>query len=129
MLRDKFRNVLVFNIGSPGDTVVKLPCFHLERTVFPKARITLLANQPIGAKVVSAFSVLDGAGLVDDYMVYSPTRRPVQLAAIWKEAVQRRFDCLVSLRRHVTPRPAIAVPPGWSGRSTSWRATPRSSLG
>ncbi len=97
MLQGRVRNVLVFSIGSLGDTVVKLPCFHLVKTVFPKARITLLTNQPIGAKVVSAFSVLDGAGLVDDYMVYTPTRRPIQLAALWKEVVQRRFDCLVSL--------------------------------
>jgi len=64
--------VLVFRIGSLGDTVVALPAFHEIRRQFPQSRIVLLTNTPVdgGIKAISSTHVLAGIGLVDDSIEY-----------------------------------------------------------
>jgi heptosyltransferase III len=65
------RKVLIYRLGSLGDTVVALPCFHLIALAFPNATRTLLCNFPIDAKAPAAAAVLDGSGLVHGYMRYT----------------------------------------------------------
>jgi ADP-heptose:LPS heptosyltransferase len=64
--------VLVFRIGSLGDTVVSLPALHAIRSRHSDARIVLLTNTPAdgGLKAASANQVLAGTGLIDDYIEY-----------------------------------------------------------
>jgi ADP-heptose:LPS heptosyltransferase len=64
--------VLVFRIGSLGDTVISLPAMHAIRRRHPGARIVLLTNTPVdgGLKAASSLQVLTGTGLVDDYVEY-----------------------------------------------------------
>jgi len=64
--------ILVFRIGSLGDTVVALPAFRKIRRWFPKSRIVLLTNSPVdgGRKAVSSTHVLAGMGLVDHWIEY-----------------------------------------------------------
>lgn len=64
------RKVLIYRLGSLGDTVVALPCFHLIARVFPNAERVLLTNFPIHAKAPPAAGVLRHSGLVDGYMGY-----------------------------------------------------------
>lgn len=57
-------NLLIFRIGSIGDTVVALPCLHAIARAYPGHRRILLANVADTARATSAHSVLDGSGLI-----------------------------------------------------------------
>jgi heptosyltransferase III len=78
-------HVLVFRLGSIGDFVVSLPCFHLIRKNYPQAKITLLTNKPISGRAAPAVSVLEGTNLVDQYLNFPPgTRNPRELLQLKK---------------------------------------------
>jgi ADP-heptose:LPS heptosyltransferase len=91
------RRVLVFRIGSLGDSLVALPALRNIRREFPDAAITLLTNVPVngGVKAASSFQVLSGCGLIDDFIEYMPTSRPGPLlhllSQIWKVRPQHCF--------------------------------------
>ena len=80
------RKVLVYRIGSLGDTLVALPSLHLIARAFPHARRVLLTNIPIKAAAPAAAQVLAGSGLIDDFLAYRiGTRNPAQLLSLaWK---------------------------------------------
>ncbi|MGH9607541.1 MAG: glycosyltransferase family 9 protein [Terracidiphilus sp.] len=74
------RKVLIYRIGSLGDTVVALPSFHLLARAFPNAERRLLTNYPVHAKAPASAAVLGDSGLVHGYMRYTiGTRNPVEL--------------------------------------------------
>ena len=64
------RAVLVFHIGSLGDTLVALPAFWAVRDAFPDARRVLLTKSPARAVIPVGRDILDGSGLFDDYLLY-----------------------------------------------------------
>jgi len=64
------QSILIYRLGSLGDTVVALPCFHLIRNAFPSAHITILTNRPVAAKAAPLISVLRNTGLFDDVIDY-----------------------------------------------------------
>jgi len=64
------RPVLVFRIGSLGDTIVALPCLHRIAERFPHSRRVLLTNLPVSAKAAPAQSIVGASGLIDDYLAY-----------------------------------------------------------
>lgn len=70
-------SVLVFLIGSLGDTIVTLPSFHAIRKRFRGVPIILLTNTPVdgGLKAASSVQILEGSGLVDDFIEYPHGRR------------------------------------------------------
>jgi ADP-heptose:LPS heptosyltransferase len=92
------RKVLIYRLGSLGDTVVALPCLHLLARTFPDAERVLLTNFPVNAKAPAAAAVLGDSGLVQGYMRYTVgTRRAGELLRLaWQI---RRFspDLLVYL--------------------------------
>ena len=101
------KRVLIYRLGSLGDTAVAIPCFHLIARAFPQAERVLLSNFPVHAKAPAAAAVLDGAGLVSGYMSYSTGSR--SLIAVLRLAFKiLRFspDLLVYL---TAPRGAKAV--------------------
>jgi ADP-heptose:LPS heptosyltransferase len=63
-------SVLIFRLGSIGDTVVALPCFHAIARRFAGRRRILLTNSLTSRRASSAESVLDGTGLVDEVIYY-----------------------------------------------------------
>jgi heptosyltransferase-3 len=70
------KKVLIYRLGSLGDTVVALPCFHLIARIFPNADRVLLTNFPAHAKAPASAAVLGDSGLVHGYMRYTMgTRR------------------------------------------------------
>ncbi|KAA6455587.1 glycosyltransferase family 9 protein [Acidobacteria bacterium AB60] len=90
------RKVLIYRLGSLGDTVVALPCFHLIARAFPNATRVLLSNYPVHAKAPASAAVLDGSGLVHGYMRYTVGTRDFGelLRLMW--AIRRfRPDVLV----------------------------------
>jgi ADP-heptose:LPS heptosyltransferase len=84
------RRVLIHRLGSLGDTVVALPCFHLIARAFPNAERRLLTNFPVHAKAPAAAVVLGDSGLVHGYMRYTVgTRNPLEVLRLAAEI--RRF--------------------------------------
>jgi len=84
------RRVLIHRLGSLGDTVVALPCFHLIARTFPNADRRLLTNFPVHAKAPASAAVLGDSGLVHGYMRYTVgTRNPLEVLRLAAEI--RRF--------------------------------------
>lgn len=99
-----WRRVLVFAIGSLGDTVLSVPALvALRAHVGPEATVTLLHNQAPDDRV-SPTAVIP-PGLVDDVVTFrSPgagpaetVRRLAGLVALAPRLRRRRFDAVVNL--------------------------------
>jgi heptosyltransferase III len=67
-------NLLIFRIGSIGDTVVSLPCLHAVARAYPRQRRILLTNLVESARALSVEKVLNGSGLIDATLHFPPTR-------------------------------------------------------
>ena len=90
------RKVLIYRLGSLGDTVVALPCFHLIERTFPAAERVLLTNFPVHAKAPPAAAVLGDSGLVHGYMRYTVgTRHVGQLLRLAWQIRRFKPDVLV----------------------------------
>jgi heptosyltransferase-3 len=91
-------NILIYRLGSLGDTVVALPCFHLIRRTFPQSKITLLTNQPVSGKAAPALAILENSGLCDESVSYPVgTRDPAELKKVRLTLRQIQPDALVNL--------------------------------
>ncbi len=94
------RRIVVYRIGSLGDTLVVLPAFHLVREAFPDAHITLLTNFPMNAKAAPMEAVLMNMGLYDDTLRYPASVRNLgELRELRKSLRAGRYDCLVYLAK------------------------------
>ncbi len=92
------RKVLIYRLGSLGDTVVSLPCLHLVASQFPNAERRLLTNFPVHAKAPASAAVLGDSGLVHGYMRYTAgTRNPIELLRLAGEIHRFKPDLLVYL--------------------------------
>ena len=82
----KRKNILIYRLGSLGDTVVALPCLHLVARAYPDSTRVLLTNSPVNAKAPAACSVLGDSGLIHKYITYKMgTRSAIELATLcWK---------------------------------------------
>jgi len=90
--------LLIYRLGSIGDTVVALPSFRLIRHVRPEARITVLTNAPVSDKAAPLEAVLENTGLIDATIHYSVgLRDPARLAALRGRLRSEGFDLAVSL--------------------------------
>ena len=85
-------------MGSLGDTVVALPCFHLIARTYPQAERVLLTNFPVHAKAPAAAAVLGDSGLVHRYMRYTVGTRSVgELMRLAWQIRRFRPDLLIYL--------------------------------
>lgn len=92
------RRVLVYRLGSMGDTIVSLPAFHLIERRFPGAERRLLTNLPVNEKAAAAALILENSGLVDGYFHYPvATRSPAVLFGLWWQIVRWRPEIVVYL--------------------------------
>jgi heptosyltransferase-3 len=90
--------ILVYRLGSLGDTVVALPCFRLIRTAHPDAVITVLTNRPVSGKAAPLEAVLENTGLIDGVIPYPiGLRDPRQLAELRTRIAREKFDLVISL--------------------------------
>ena len=67
--------IVIFRIGSLGDTVVALPCFHRVARSFPNSQRIVVTDIPASQKVASLESVLNGSGLIDGVIYFPPVPR------------------------------------------------------
>src|SRR5437667_11523770 len=64
------RRILIYRLGSLGDTVVALPALRLVARAFPDAERWALTNFSVSTKAAPMASVLEGTGLVHGYLEY-----------------------------------------------------------
>jgi heptosyltransferase-3 len=102
-MQDGIERVLIYRLGSLGDTVVALPCFHQIARAYPDAERCLLTNIPVHSKAPAAFAVLEGSGLVHGFMRYPvATRNLAALVALQRHIRAYRAQVLI----YLTPRRA-----------------------
>jgi len=65
------KNILIYRLGSLGDTIIALPCFHKIRDTFPNSKITLLTNRPVMSQAASVPTIL-GDRYFFDQVIYYP---------------------------------------------------------
>ncbi|WP_263410060.1 glycosyltransferase family 9 protein [Terriglobus tenax] len=92
------KRVLVYRLGSLGDTLVALPSLRLIARAFPNAERRMLTNWPVSSKAPAAAAVLGPTGLIHEYMRYTVgTRSPLALAKLAWEIRRYNPDVLVYL--------------------------------
>ncbi len=92
------RRVLIYRMGSLGDTVVALPSLHLVERVFPNAERRILTNFPVSVKAPAAAAIIAASGLVHGYFRYAVgTRNPVELLRLWWTLWRWKPEVLVYL--------------------------------
>ena len=90
--------ILIYRLGSLGDTVVALPCFRLIRAQHPGAEIVVLTNFPVSGKAAAIEAILEHTGLVDRYIPYPlGLRDPRAIAALRRRLAAEKFDLAISL--------------------------------
>ena len=78
------RRVLIYRLGSLGDTLIALPALHLVKRAFPQAERRMLTNIPVNAKAPPVAAILENTDLVHGYFRYTVgTRSAVDLARLW----------------------------------------------
>lgn len=98
--RSHVRRILIYRLGSLGDTMVVLPSLHLLARLFPEAERCMLSNQPVHGKAAPSSAILDRSGLITGYMSYPVgTRNPLTLAGIALRIRSFRPDLLVYLTK------------------------------
>lgn len=92
------KRVLIYRLGSLGDTIVALPSLHLIARAFPDAERRMLTNFPVNTKAPAAAAILAGNDLVHGYFRYSVgVRNPRALLRLWWEIARWRPDIVVYL--------------------------------
>jgi heptosyltransferase-3 len=90
--------VLIYRLGSLGDTVASVPAIHLIARAFPNATRFLLTNIPVHSKAPAASAVLEGSGLVHGYINYPVGMRSLgKFVRLWWRIFRFRPDVLVYL--------------------------------
>lgn len=92
------KRVLIYRLGSLGDTVVALPALHLVARAYPNAERRMLTNVPVNANAPAAAQILTGTGLIDGYFRYTVgTRNLLELGTLWWDLVRWRPQAVVYL--------------------------------
>jgi heptosyltransferase III len=88
--------VLIYRLGSLGDTLIALPALHLVARAFPNAERRLLTNFPVNTKAPPAAAILENTGLIHGYFRYAVgTRRVQALFQLWWQLLRWRPQVLV----------------------------------
>jgi len=82
------KRILIYRLGSLGDTVIALPVFNKIRMQFPDAEITLLTNKPVVDKAAPLQSIL-GDGFFFNRIINYPVGTR-QLSVLLKLILQIR---------------------------------------
>jgi ADP-heptose:LPS heptosyltransferase len=105
-------NILIYRLGSLGDTIMALPGFHGIRSAFPDSRITLLTNTPVSSRAAPCTTVLDAGYFFDEVFDYPVgTRNPMVLIRLLSELRRQCIDIAINLTAYrsdqVTRRDAL----------------------
>jgi ADP-heptose:LPS heptosyltransferase len=92
------KRILIYRIGSLGDTIIALPAFNKVLEVYPDADITLLTNKPLVSKAAPVEAVL-GNGYFFHRVINYPTgtRNPAVLMKLIREIRSLKIDIAINL--------------------------------
>ena len=65
------KNVLIYRLGSIGDTIVSLPIFNKIHQIHPDKDLILLTNQSPSENICSIESVLGNSGIINKFITYN----------------------------------------------------------
>jgi ADP-heptose:LPS heptosyltransferase len=103
--------VLVYQIGQLGDTIVSIPALRAVRHHFGQTALLYMLHDATH-RLVTAEMVLEGSGLVDEFIPYSPEKTlrqtPFTAAKLWCRLRREHFDAVVSLLPSDRPRWSLA---------------------
>lgn len=89
--------VMIYRLGSIGDTAVALPCFKFIRRRFPAARLSLLTNHPRQGEA-PVLSVLGPMSLVDTVIPYAVGERdPREIWRLFRRIRAERPELVIYL--------------------------------
>nr|WP_294941970.1 glycosyltransferase family 9 protein [uncultured Mucilaginibacter sp.] len=92
------KKILIYRLGSLGDTVMALPVFHQIRQAYPNADITLLTNNPVVSKAAPLTSVLGEGYFFDRVLAYPVgTRNALVLLKLLNQIRALQIDTLIYL--------------------------------
>ncbi len=92
------RRVVVYRLGSLGDTVAALPCLHRVAETFADAERIVLTNFPVSSKAAPLEAILGSSGLVHGFIAYPVGTRSLRaLIALRAELRDLGADTLVYL--------------------------------
>src|SRR5580698_6698313 len=80
--------IVIFRLGSLGDTVNCLPCFHQIARAFPDARRVLLTNIPVSSIAAPAESILRDGGFIHDVVRYTVGERDLRALATLRRTLK-----------------------------------------
>ncbi len=113
--------ILVYRIGSLGDTLVAVPALRALRAAFPGATLTLLTNVYGGMNMVGPENVLGKGHLVDRYITYPSGlgywSTLLAYMQLWKRLRRERFDVIAYLAP--SARPFLSIVRDWLFFKTS----------
>lgn len=98
--------IVIYRLGSLGDTIVALPCFHAIAKAHPQAERIVLTNFPVSAKAAPLEGILGGSALIDRALAYPVGTR--SLSALW--ALRRQLKSLgADTLYYLTPARGLAA--------------------
>ena len=103
------QRIVIYRLGSLGDTVVALPCLHRIAASFPQAERIMLTNVPVSSKAAPLEAILGGSGLVHRFMAYPVGTRSLGALQALRSAL-RALDAQTLI--YLTPN---------RGGSAAWR--------
>jgi len=69
--------VVIYRLGSLGDTIVALPCFRAVARAFPGAQKIVLTNFPVASVAAPLAAILGEGELASSYIAYAAASRSV----------------------------------------------------
>lgn len=97
-MKPSTKRVLIYRLGSLGDTLIALPALHLVARAFPEAERRYLTNFPVNVKAPPAAAILENSGLIHGFFRYVVgTRSLRELAGLWWQLFRWRPEVLVYL--------------------------------
>lgn len=92
--------VLIYRLGSLGDTVIVLPAFHLVREVFWDKPLSLLTNVPVSGKAAPVAEILGDVCAFQEIISYPAGSRSVrEITSLLSTLRQKRFSHCVYLAK------------------------------
>ncbi|MBU3548025.1 glycosyltransferase family 9 protein [Polynucleobacter sp. P1-05-14] len=93
------KSIIIYRLGSMGDTVISLPCLHKVSSSFPGYRKILLTNNPVSSKAIPTDDLLMPAGIIDEIINYNVGLRSIpDLAKLRKKIVLTGADTVIYLK-------------------------------
>lgn len=98
--------VVIYRLGSLGDTIVSLPCFHAIARATPGTQRIALTNVPVSSKAAPLEGILGGSGLIDGRVAYPVGTRSFK--ALWDVRRQLKASGADTLY-YLTPARGLAA--------------------